>query len=273
MVALCRAAGLPSRTVTGFELLEANSAAPLEWVEVWVSDRWTPFDPIRGFRGELPSNVIPVCRGNPNIVTARNVNELEAEFSIRELPLGSGEISFGRGRLTDIFDLTRLPLEMHNVLSLILLMPFGALVTCIARNLVGIKTSGTFTPTLLAMSFVSGELAPRDRGSHRRRRSGLLHTQRVELFTAADAAPTEYCIDLHRMLHRSWHLGVSLLTFVASGRGRFLAARDFDHACGAVLCDNSGGWHISRHEGALGDNCVGACCYLVMHGMSWHAVC
>ena len=54
----------------------------------------------------------------------------------------------------DILDLTRLPLEMQRVLSLILLMPLGALVTCVFRNIVGLKTSGTFTPTLLALSLV-----------------------------------------------------------------------------------------------------------------------
>ena len=40
------------------------------------------------------------------------------------------------------------------MLSLILLMPLGALVTCVFRNIVGLKTSGTFTPTLLALSLV-----------------------------------------------------------------------------------------------------------------------
>jgi hypothetical protein len=33
-------------------------------------------------------------------------------------------------------------------------MPLGALVTCVFRNVIGMKTSGTFTPTLLALSFV-----------------------------------------------------------------------------------------------------------------------
>ena len=55
---------------------------------------------------------------------------------------------------SDILDLTRLSLDMQRVLSLILLMPLGALVTCFFRNLIGLKTSGTFTPTLLALSLV-----------------------------------------------------------------------------------------------------------------------
>ena len=50
--------------------------------------------------------------------------------------------------------MTRLPLEMHEVLSLFLLLPLGALVTAIFRTIIGIRTFGTFTPTLIALSFV-----------------------------------------------------------------------------------------------------------------------
>ena len=60
----------------------------------------------------------------------------------------------GSPSLLEVLDFTRLPLEMHPVLSLLLLMPFGALVTCIFRSFVGVRTFGTFTPTLLALSFV-----------------------------------------------------------------------------------------------------------------------
>jgi hypothetical protein len=43
---------------------------------------------------------------------------------------------------------------MHEALAVILLMPLGALVTAIFRTVVGIRTFGTFTPSLLALSFV-----------------------------------------------------------------------------------------------------------------------
>jgi hypothetical protein len=43
---------------------------------------------------------------------------------------------------------------MHTVMSLILLLPFGALITAFFRNIVGLMTFGTFAPALLAMSFI-----------------------------------------------------------------------------------------------------------------------
>jgi hypothetical protein len=153
MIALCQAGGVPARQATGFELHAADIATPTDWVEVLLDGRWTSYDPARNWQGELPHNALPVCH-NSNIVTAQNTRAMEAEFSIQQLPPGSGPLSFERGNLAVVLDLTRLPLEMQPVLSLILLMPFGALITCVFRNLVGVKTSGTFAPMLLAMSFV-----------------------------------------------------------------------------------------------------------------------
>ena len=55
---------------------------------------------------------------------------------------------------SQIFDLTRLPLKLHDTLSLTLLLPLGALITAVLRNIVGLRTLGTFAPALLAMSFI-----------------------------------------------------------------------------------------------------------------------
>jgi hypothetical protein len=53
-----------------------------------------------------------------------------------------------------ILDLTRLPVAMHTVLTILLLLPFAALITAFMRNVVGLQTFGTFSPALLAMSFI-----------------------------------------------------------------------------------------------------------------------
>jgi hypothetical protein len=53
-----------------------------------------------------------------------------------------------------ILNLTRLPVQMHTVMKILLLLPFAALITAIVRNVVGVQTFGTFAPSLLAMSFI-----------------------------------------------------------------------------------------------------------------------
>jgi hypothetical protein len=57
-------------------------------------------------------------------------------------------------RITQIFDLTRLPVPMHTVMKILLLLPFAALITSFIRNVIGLGTFGTFAPSLLAMSFI-----------------------------------------------------------------------------------------------------------------------
>jgi len=154
MVALCRAAHLPARLMAGFEIRENPSRRPSVWVEVLLDEKWTPFDPTAGHARRMPYNYLPVRSDAADVVLNDNLEELETRYAIVRLPGPPQGMTWATRHPMDILDLTRLPLEMHEVLSLILLMPLGALVTCIFRNVIGIRTSGTFTPTLLALSFV-----------------------------------------------------------------------------------------------------------------------
>jgi hypothetical protein len=63
----------------------------------------------------------------------------------------------GERRLSDVLNLTRLSPAMRGTLTLLLLLPVGALVTAIFRNLIGVQTFGTFTPVLVALSFVHAD--------------------------------------------------------------------------------------------------------------------
>ncbi len=154
MIALCRAAKIPSRPVAGFVIDPADRATVNVWVELLLDNRWVPYDPVNGYERELPYNFVPARPGDDRVVITTGARKLETEFSLAQLPAASLGTAVAEQRLVDLFDLTRLPLEMQRELSLILLIPLGALVTCVFRNIVGLKTSGTFTPTLLALSFV-----------------------------------------------------------------------------------------------------------------------
>jgi hypothetical protein len=46
---------------------------------------------------------------------------------------------------------------MKKTLTLVLLLPAGALITAFFRNIIGLRTFGTFTPTLLALSLVNSD--------------------------------------------------------------------------------------------------------------------
>ena len=56
------------------------------------------------------------------------------------------------------FSIHSLPIEEQALFKTILIIPIGALVVCILRVLIGLKTSGTFMPVLIALAFVQTSL-------------------------------------------------------------------------------------------------------------------
>jgi len=81
------------------------------------------FDPVNGYEKELPTNFVPARRGEDQVVIARGMRDLEVEYNIEPLPKASLETR-PRANTHGHSGLTRLPLEMQRVLSLILLMPW-----------------------------------------------------------------------------------------------------------------------------------------------------
>ncbi|MCX7007367.1 MAG: hypothetical protein NTY53_08985 [Kiritimatiellaeota bacterium] len=154
LVSLAQAARLPARLVAGFELEPDDAARPLVWAEIFHAKKWHPYDPERGYAGVLPSTFIPVRRDGTELAWGTGIHDVHTSFSIEELPPPPGVLATGRRTIWEVLDLTRLPLEAHQVMSLILLIPLGALVTSLFRTVIGLTTFGTFTPTLLALSFV-----------------------------------------------------------------------------------------------------------------------
>jgi len=154
MVALCRASRIPARLVAGFDIRQEPELVPHVWVEAFREHQWIPFDPENGFARKLPAHFVPARLGGSQIVRARGASGLTVEYSAVRLPPPESVLTAGVRRPAQILDLTRLPLEMHEVMALMLLLPLGALITAFCRNLIGLKTFGTFTPALLAMSFI-----------------------------------------------------------------------------------------------------------------------
>ncbi|WP_396588532.1 inactive transglutaminase family protein [Bermanella sp. R86510] len=56
------------------------------------------------------------------------------------------------------FSIHSLPIEEQAMFKTILLIPIGALIVCLLRIFVGIRTSGTFMPVLIALAFIQTSL-------------------------------------------------------------------------------------------------------------------
>ncbi len=156
-VALCRTAGIPSRLVGGLIMKNGTWRSSHIWAEAWLAGRWIPFCPLNGYFAEIPAHYLTLYYGDHSLFThTRDINfryffhgktvlapPAEALRDIRSQPAGLLN-------LWSAFEQVRIPL---NLLKIILMIPFGALIVVLARNVAGIPTFGTFMPALLAVAF------------------------------------------------------------------------------------------------------------------------
>ena len=95
--------------------------------------------------------------GDDPLVTVSGGTPAEVDFSISRHALSQVSIAEQWARQTDSrlmdFSLFALPVQTQNVYRIILMVPLGALVIVLLRNLVGLATFGTFMPVLIALAF------------------------------------------------------------------------------------------------------------------------
>ncbi len=164
MVALCRASRLPARLAAGLVLHKEGPQKPHVWAEVRVGEKWVPYDLESESRLEAcatgdraarqPPAYLPVRRGGFTVTEATASVSVREAFSVVQLPYSGRARAPRTAHWQDILDLRRLTPGAQKTLALLFLIPIGALVTSVSRNLIGVETFGTFTPILLALSFV-----------------------------------------------------------------------------------------------------------------------
>ncbi len=151
LLALLRSAHLPARIVTGVDL-HASSSLPRYWAEVYDGEKWLPLDPVNGYLKEMPIFYIPLRKGDGDLLRTENATVSDTEWQVTLLPTYEGLLTSDTRRPTDILDLTRLSPASREILSVLLLLPIGVLTTELLRQFAGIRTYGTFTPTLFALA-------------------------------------------------------------------------------------------------------------------------
>jgi len=157
MLALCRAAKIPARLVTGFVIENQREAKPQFWIEVLLKKKWFPCDPVNGYFGNLPAHFLPLRCENTDLIKVSPQNNCQSRFSIYRLIPSPLMFHAHQSKLSKIVDLTRLSPGMQEIVMLLLLIPIGALITTVFRNIIGLPSFGTFTPALIALSFIKAE--------------------------------------------------------------------------------------------------------------------
>ena len=130
-------------------------------LEVFDNGSWYLFDPTTAKPG-LPENFFVWQRGERFVLDVIGGTSSQLEFAIvkNTLPVKtvlSMEQQAGDKLMLD-FSIYALPVEQQGMFKGLLLLPVGALVVVLLRVMVGIRTSGTFMPILIALAFIQTSL-------------------------------------------------------------------------------------------------------------------
>jgi hypothetical protein len=154
---LLAGARIPTEQVNGFTLSHTERRArPERLLAVHNGRQWLFFDPETGARG-LPESFLIWWRGERPPVTVEGGDLIDLSWSIRRNELGALDLADQRATRHDAwparFGLLDLPVQAQSVYAVLLLVPVGGLIMVLMRNLVGLRSFGTFMPVLIALAF------------------------------------------------------------------------------------------------------------------------
>jgi hypothetical protein len=150
---------ITARALYGLELVSSDSSADLKpYLQVFDTDKrvWNTIDAATSRVG-WPPNLFVWSIGDEPILEVeggrRGVLVFSTQKSLADALETAKQRLEARDRNLIAYSLLDLPLQAQEVYKILLLVPVGAFIMLILRNLVGIKTFGTFMPVLIALAF------------------------------------------------------------------------------------------------------------------------
>lgn len=130
-------------------------------IEIWNGENWVLFNLETSHFSSTDNLLLWNDKGNPLLEVTGGTNS-QITFSIISQDISPQQATNEKVQAESLlnFSIHSLPIEEQAVFKTILLVPIGALIVVMLRVLIGLKTSGTFMPVLIAVSFVQTELVP-----------------------------------------------------------------------------------------------------------------
>ncbi|MGO9379643.1 MAG: UUP1 family membrane protein [Dissulfurispiraceae bacterium] len=153
---LLRAAGISAYAISGLKLQEGVTSKTSSWIEIWTGRDWKAWQTETGLQQE-PNALLPLTRGTLPAVRKIRGAVSEIRWSLSKRIMNQWDLQYARirrsNRLLDRWSLFRLPLEYQGTFRILILVPLGAFMICILRNVIGFPTFGIFMPVLMALAF------------------------------------------------------------------------------------------------------------------------
>ena len=159
---LARHQGLPTRLVQGLYLDPGYDRSPSTWVEVRLGTEWIPFCPTFDLFAENGGRHVAFSRGDHPIFETSPPSQLRTRFDVERTFAVRGKLLEGTPKVDmswigiwAALEEAGIPMDIQRI---ILMIPFGALVSVLTRNVLGLRTFGFFLPMLIAIAAMKSGL-------------------------------------------------------------------------------------------------------------------
>ena len=150
---------IPARVIHGLRLTDEpreGEGVLQPWLMVHDGLAWSVIDPRTTAEG-LPADVMLWSASERPVLTLEGETPAVLQFTIgRNLADAMATVE-RRLEVEDAglvhYSLLSLPLQAQDTYRILLMVPIGAFIMLLLRNLVGVKTYGTFMPVLIALAF------------------------------------------------------------------------------------------------------------------------
>lgn len=162
IVAILSMENIHARVISALKLEDGRRRQHvIPMVEIWDGIEWTLFDLDTFLQNERKDLLIWNEKGTSLLEVVGGTNSV-VSFSIISQDIGPQRATNEKIQAESLlnFSIHSLPIEEQAMFKTIMLIPIGALIVVMLRVLVGLKTSGTFMPVLIAVAFVQTQLVP-----------------------------------------------------------------------------------------------------------------
>ena len=157
-VLLLESAEVPTRIAHGLRLTRDQRRGQfMDWMEAFIGNKWLAIDPEKHVFGLQDKYIVWWYGKQPFYTMETGKAHIESFVSVRQntnAALTRAIWKSGQGGNVFLtFSFYNLPVDTQLLFKVLLMIPVGGLVIAFLRQVIGVKTFGTFMPVLVALAF------------------------------------------------------------------------------------------------------------------------
>ncbi len=148
---------ISARQINGLDLTSLRKDAQIiQWLEAYVDGAWINYS-IETGNSELSDNALVWWRGPHSLVQVEGGEKLKRHISLIQIDerVLDRILTLGKNNQDELitFSLFGLPIATQEVYRVMMVVPIGIFILVVLRNIIGVRSLGTFMPVLIAIAF------------------------------------------------------------------------------------------------------------------------